>query len=268
LSNVNPLQGVCVVLTRAPGNSAELFARLKSLGAVAMERPLIETKPLLKDFVAKSLSAQDDYGGVIVTSANAVRQAFVICQNYNTPWVLGNLRWYCIGKATAHAAETLGIAPIVFENVRNGQEFAKALARYFQGRVPGKLVFLHGQKADLSFVDVLQSAGIDAFPMLVYETFDALIDIHELHRLQRDGFVIYVFYSPSAIKSLIRQWPDFSLSRTNQTFVVAIGQTTSGACRRLGVLVDKVAVTPTSDALVDAIIGTVVQQKMNLDGGK
>jgi uroporphyrinogen-III synthase len=251
------LQGVSVVLTRSPGKSRELTFILESLGARVVEKPLIDIWPICEDETLRSLSLPNLYDGVIVTSANAVHSAFTICQNSNQPLRFESLTWYCIGKGTAKAATGHGIKPIVFENVRNGQDFVNALIHHLRGSLPCKLAFLHGQKADLSHIRLFQSVGVTVHPIVVYNTVDARVDIEELYSMQQSGIVVYVFFSPSAVQSLIRQWPDFNENRTYRTFVVTIGQTTCRASKDLHVVVDKVAAKPTSTDVADAIVAAV-----------
>lgn len=257
----NVLQGVSVVLTRSPGKSKELTFILESLGARVIEKPLIDISPICEGETLRSLSYPNQYDGVIVTSANAVHSAFTICQNSNQPWCFGNMTWYCIGKGTAKAAAGHGIKPIVFGNVRNGQDFVNALIHHLQGSLPCKLAFLHGQKADLSHIQLLQSVGVTVHPIVVYYTRDARVDVEELHSMQQNGIVVYVFFSPSAVQSLIRQWPGFSENRTYRTFVVTIGQTTCRASQDQHVVVDKVAAKPTSKDVADAIVAAVRHEK-------
>ncbi len=260
---MNPLHGVEVVLTRPLGRSAELKAMLEHQGARVVERPLIQICTRYEPSIANALLRTNQYEAVIATSANAVRSAWSICKTTDTASGIWKADWYCIGRGTAKAARSLGLSPILFESIKNGQEFASALVEKFGHEMHRCFVFIHGQRADMSFIHVLQTAGLSVDSIVVYDTLNANVNILEMESLQLEGTVVYVFYSPSAVESLIAQWPDFSESRTYQTLVVTIGQTTSMVCEHHGILVNGIAKMPTDKDVADTILSVVRSESKN-----
>src|SRR5207244_2196640 len=65
-----PLQGRSVVVTRARAQASELAARLRTLGAEAIEAPAIRIQPRESEELDRALEGIEDYSLVCLTSPN------------------------------------------------------------------------------------------------------------------------------------------------------------------------------------------------------
>lgn len=111
-----------VILRPEPGASATL-ARAEAIGLEAVAIPLFEVAAV--DWVAPDAA---DYDALLLTSANAVRHAGIQLA------ALSTLPAYCVGAATAAAAQEAGLGV-----AETGRGNAADLAE----RMPGELRFLH-----------------------------------------------------------------------------------------------------------------------------
>ncbi len=111
-----------VILRPEPGASATL-ARAEAAGVEAVAIPLFEVAGV--DWVAPDAA---EYDALLLTSANAVRHGGIQLAS------LSNLPAYCVGAATAAAAEAAGLG-IADTGTGNAADLAE--------RLPEKLRFLH-----------------------------------------------------------------------------------------------------------------------------
>ncbi len=257
MSKQLPLKNVQVVSTRPFGRSSGLRVLVEEHGGRLLERPIIQTLPRMDAETEESINGLISKT-VIVTSANAIRSIRLLSESTGVQWPLQGTTWYCISHSTAKVASENGISPIVFEHVKTGQEFAIALAPHLRNKASHQIVFLRGQKADSALVHGLESFGIQIEQRIVYDTVDVQIDVAELRTLNKSNTVVYALFSPSAVESLLIQWPDFNQCRTNRTFVVTIGETTAAACRSCQIHVDGVANRPTEIDLANKIQEVVI----------
>lgn len=103
-----------VILRPEPGASATL-ARAEASGIEAVAIPLFEVTPV--EWIAPNAA---DYDALLLTSANAVRHAGIQLSSLST------LPAYCVGAATAAAAEAAGLA-IAATGKGNAAELARHL---------------------------------------------------------------------------------------------------------------------------------------------
>ncbi len=260
-----PLYAVQVVSTRPAGKSDHLISQVERLGGTVLVRPTIQVIPRNIHEIAKRISHVTSETALVLTSANAIWSAQSICSANGVPWPPETQMCYCIGRRTGNVAARALLSPIVFDNVKTGREFAMSLIAHIGKNSTGtqKLLFLRGQKSNPAMVERLVSSGIQVDELIVYDTVDARVDRTELSTLNPSGFVVYVFFSPSAVESFISQWPNFAADRSGRTFVVTIGQTTTAACESLSIQVDGTAILPTDEAVVDKIQEVVSQSTKN-----
>lgn len=144
-----------VILRPEPGASATL-ARAEAAGVEAVAIPLFEITPI--NWVAPDAA---DYDALLLTSANAVRHGAIQLSS------LAGLPAYCVGEATAGAAQQAGLGIA---------DTGKGNAADLAGRLPKDLRFLHltgrSHRAIPSVVEiaVYDSVAIDPPPSL-----DALV---------------------------------------------------------------------------------------------
>src|SRR5262249_53163651 len=103
-----PLFGKRIVVTRAKEQADALAARLRALGADAIEVPTIEIRPAA-DFgpLDRAIANLQSYDWLIFTSANGVRFFVDRLDRSNADWRALQARICAIGPATRAAVEAL-----------------------------------------------------------------------------------------------------------------------------------------------------------------
>ena len=144
-----------VILRPEPGASATL-ARAEAAGVDAVAIPLFEVTPI--DWIAPDAA---EYDALLLTSANAVRLGGIQLGS------LSNLPAYCVGAATAAAAEAAGLGIA---------DTGKGNAADLAGRLPQELRFLHlTGRSHRTIPAVTQIAVYDSVAIDPPPSLDALI---------------------------------------------------------------------------------------------
>jgi uroporphyrinogen-III synthase len=247
VSSAGSLRGALVCLTRPTGTNESLNRLAKSTGAKTVEMPLIEIRPSPSADLAALLKQLADYDGVVVTSANAVKAAcdFAVSQGID----LGQATpWYAIGARTGRVIEDRHLKPVCLD-ASKAEDFAVKLAAKL-GSKPQRLLFLHGAKARTVVPQALRHEGHHVDAVACYDTVDCPIQADAWRKMAGAKTVFIPLFSPSAAKSLVRQWPT---SAAAPIHVIAIGATTMSACAGLGLRVEATAERPTAASVMEAI---------------
>src|ERR1700687_4641890 len=140
MSPGRPLDGKCIVITRAVEQSRELKERLEMLGARVLLLPAVSfSNPTDTIELDRAIGSLETYDWLLFTSANAARFFAGRCRKLGRkPEGSTRLRCAAVGPATASAATAEG-----FTIDYVAQEFlGEALARELGGSLAGKRVLL------------------------------------------------------------------------------------------------------------------------------
>ena len=129
MSDLKPLTGRRIVVTRPAGQSADWRARLEALGAQVIELPLIQvSKDVNLDTLAEVLTEFGSYEWIIFTSANGVKYFFEeFIRVHADLRALGLIRIAVVGEATATAVRELHLRVDLQPGKSSGEELAKTL---------------------------------------------------------------------------------------------------------------------------------------------
>ena len=247
-----PLAGQRIVVTRAQEQAGHLAARLRSLGADAIELPAIEILPA-EDYAGLDAAVANlkSYDWLIFTSANGVR--FFLERLDRSPRDIRAIRGRvaAIGPATKTALEQLHL-----KVDRMGAEFvAEGLLEAFDGEtLSGARILLpraavardtlpEGLRKRGARVDVVTAYRTAAPANLVARARDLLAGQH------RPDWI--TFTSSSTVQHLVAAAGVGSLEGIR---VASIGPVTSASARKLGIAVEVEAATFDEDGLVEAIL--------------
>ncbi len=243
-----PLFGQRIVVTRARGQAEALSARLRALGAEAIEVPTIEILPALDyEPLDRAIANLRDYDWLIFTSANGVRFFVEHLDRSAVDLRALRARICAIGPATRAAVEALHLKVDVM-----GEEYVAEglLAALTEHDLTGRRILLPRA-----------AVARDLVPLELARR-GAQVDVVEAYRTT----------APAAGFHLDEKadWITFTSSSTVQNFVVmagaealddvkvaSIGPVTSKTARSLGIEVTVEASVFTVDGLVDAILGAV-----------
>ena len=243
-----PLTGVTVAVTRARAQASGLAARLRGLGAAAVEAPAIRIREL-----PGPAPELERYDLVCLTSPNGVRLLFErLYRAGRDARAFGAARVAAIGPGTAAALREYGlIADIVPERF-----IAEGLVDALAGLPVTRALVARAAEARDVLPDALRARGAEVDVMALYET------VAEPLSERRRGEVAtadYVTFTSSSTVRYFFEAMDGGLPERMR--LVSIGPVTSQALRERGLEPDVEAVRHDIDGLVEAIVEDVVNHQ-------
>jgi uroporphyrinogen-III synthase len=255
MSPGRPLDGKCVVITRAVEQSRELRECLEELGARVLLLPAVSffgpSDTMHLDHVIASLESFD---WVFFTSANAVLFFTDRCHKVGRDVRAGKgPRCAAVGPATAGAAARAGFAVDYV-----AQEFqGVALARELGASLEGKHVLLpHSDRAGRDLPNALKGAGAEVTEAIVYHTGGiGPTEAGVLEAVREARVDVVSFFSPSAVENLRTELGAEVVSRLGErAALAAVGPVTAAALRKAGLPVAIEASEATAESMVTAIV--------------
>ncbi|MCL6446420.1 MAG: uroporphyrinogen-III synthase, partial [Alicyclobacillus sp.] len=223
-------------------------------GGTPLVAPLIDTRWRFTPECEAAVRRWSDYDVVVFTSANAVRALERVAKHYELPWPVGNPVCYVIGPATAGAAAEAGLSPISIPDVRTQREFSAALKNLLADGRRRSVLCPVGNLAETALADELRDAGHAVTVCTCYDTVDCPIELSAWRDMFKHPYVALLFYSPSAVASLLRQWPDAAAEFPDTGLVVCIGKTTAQAARKAFA---RVVAADRPDGVVDTLCDVI-----------
>ena len=160
-----------ILTTRPARDAAEDMAYLEERGGHAISSPMLEIKSL-----SPKLPDPGGFDSVVLTSRHAAAALA------GSP--VQNLDCYCVGEATAAAAEAAG-----FSRVVSGPGDGQGLAKLIGGRSdkpPRRVLWAAGRDIGFDMAAALEPFGIEVFQIAVYEAAkvsdfppDALVSVRD-----------------------------------------------------------------------------------------
>jgi len=255
-----PLSGKRIVVTRAKGQADALSARLRALGADAIEMPTIEIRPAA-DYgpLDRALAEIDAYDWLIFTSANGVRYFLERLDRSAVDLRALRARICAIGPATRAAVEALHLKTDLM-----GKEYvAEGLLDAFRPYdLSGRRVLLPRAAVARDLVPVelaRRGARVD-----VVEAYRTVVPDGAAERARE---IFGAARKPDAIaftsSSTVRNFVDVAGAAALQGVkAVSIGPVTTQTARALGIEPAAAARVFTIDGLVEAMLGAL---RVNLD---
>jgi len=205
-------------------------------------RPFIHVEGVDVAEVRKQKINLANYTAVILTSRNAVDHYFRIAEEMRFE-VPNDMKYFCTSEAIAYYLQKY----VVYR--KRKIYFGKAM---FQDLIP--LIKKHKQEKFLlpssdilkpQVPKLLKEGKINYTRAILYNTVSS--DLSDLSEITYD---VLVFFSPSGIKSLLENFPDF---KQNETRIAAFGNTTQKAVEDAGLVNNIKAPTPKAPSMTMAI---------------
>lgn len=243
-----PLAGRRIVVTRAAEQSGGFAARLRALGAEAIELPTIEIRPAADPAPLEAAMARlEQYDWLIFTSANGVR---FFVERLKAPAKSLRARLCAIGPATRRALEELGLKVDIMPR----EYVAESLVEAFAGQdLAGRRMLLPRAAAARDVVPLALAARgavvdvVEAYRTAVPE--DAARRAREIFGTVKPDWI--AFTSSSTAKNFLAAAGGAALTGVR---VASIGPVTSQTLRENGIAVDVEAEVFTTDGLIAALI--------------
>jgi len=183
-----------------------------------------------------------DYSAVIFTSRNAIDHFFRIC-NEGRIEVPATMKYFCISEQTANYLQKYIVIRKrkIFAGTKTATELIELMRKHKKEK------FLY-PCSDVRKNDIPEFADTEEFQFTeatMYQTVSA--DLSDLENVFYD---IIAFFSPSGIKSLYDNFPDFE---QNSTRLAAFGPTTAKAVTDAGLFLDIQAPLPNAPSMTGAL---------------
>jgi uroporphyrinogen III methyltransferase/synthase len=249
-----PLAGVTVAVTRARAQASGLAARLRELGARAVEAPAIRIAPL--DGPPPKL---EDYDLVCLTSPNGVRLLFErLAAVGRDARALAGATVAAIGPGTAAALRAHGVIADVVPERFIAEGLVEALAEV---PVTRALVARAAEARDV-LPDALRGRGAEVDVLALYETVAEPLTDAERESVAGADYV--TFTSSSTVRFFFDAIGD---GLTERTRMASIGPVTSDALRERGHEPDVEATRHDIDGLIEALMADVAGERRPGAGG-
>lgn len=248
-----PLFGQRVLVTRTRVQASILSARLRAMGAEAIELPTIcivppdDWGPLDSAIVGLS-----GYDWIVFTSVNGVRFFWErLAFAGKDARCLSGAKLAVIGPATADELKAHGLRPDLVP-----QDYVAEATAAEMGAVAGQRVLLPcADIARPALAGLLRQAGAEAVEITAYRTLRPEIEGSELRDLLSRATAA-TFTSSSTVRNLAAMAQEAELNLTHaleKATIACIGPITAQTARELDLPVHVVAETYTIDGLVEAL---------------
>jgi len=204
-----------ILLTRPLEDSGEMILKFKSLGHQVSHLPLINISKINYEKINFS-----DYGGIIFTSANAVK--FLDVKKIDK-----NLLCFCVGNATEKKARAVGFQNVI--SAEGNVENLKELILQNFDQKDGKMIYISGEIISVDLDQQLLKEGYNIKRIINYRTIHNENFNEEFVKQLKLNMpdVVYVYSQNSALSFLkfIKLYQSESLWMN--TNLMCIGEKTS-----------------------------------------
>lgn len=228
--------------SRPADENSPYFELAKKYNIKVDFRPFIQVDGVsFKEFRKQKINILD-YSAVIFTSRNAIDHFFRICTEGRIE-VPATMKYFCISEQTANYLQKYIVIRKrkIFAGTKTAVELIELMRKHKKEK------FLY-PCSDVRKNDIPEFADTEEFQFTeatMYQTVSA--DLSDLEDVYYD---IIAFFSPSGIKSLYDNFPDYV---QNSTRLAAFGPTTAKAVTDAGLFLDIQAPLPNAPSMTGAL---------------
>ncbi|MBC7892331.1 MAG: uroporphyrinogen-III synthase [Sphingobacteriaceae bacterium] len=234
---------ILVTQARPTDEKSPYFELARHYGITIDFRPFIEVRGIsYKDFRAKQRITILDHTAIIFTSRNAVDHFFRVCKEAKIE-MPPEMKYFCITEQTANYLQKYIV--IRKRKIFTGTKTAAELLDLIKKHKTEKFLFPCSDKRRNDIPEFMGTNDLHLTEAVMYETVSA--DLSDLEEVFYD---ILAFFSPSGIKSLFENFPDF---KQNKTRIAAFGPTTAKAVTDAGLILDIEAPLPNAPSMTGAL---------------
>ena len=236
---------VKTILVSQPEPSSEKspYNRLQNKHKLTIDfRPFIHVEGVDAKEVRQQKIDFKNYNNVILTSRNAVDHFFRLCKDMRFS-VPDSTKYFCLSEAVAFYLQKY----VVYRKrkIYVGKGKIRDLEGVLKKFEKETFLFPTSNMLKKDVPDFLSSINLKWTRAVLYRT--VVSDLSDLRNVYYD---ILVFFSPSGIESLFKNFPDF---KQNKTRISAYGNSTIKAAEDAGLVVQIKAPTPKSPSMTMAI---------------
>ena len=226
-----------------PSNEKSPYARLKEKYKLKIDfRPFIHVEGMTAKDVRQQKINFSDFNNIILTSKNSVDHFFRLAQEmrYKVP---DSTKYFCQSEAIGFYLQKY----VVYRKrkIYVGDRDFKSLESIFQKFENESFLIPTSDILNSQISIFLDSININWTRAQLYKT--VVSDLSDLRDVYYD---ILVFFSPSGIESLFKNFPDF---KQNKTRIAIYGDATDKAASEAKLRIDIKAPTPDTPSMTMAI---------------
>ena len=205
-------------------------------------RPFIHVEGVSSKEVRTQKVDLTNYTAIILTSRNSVDHFFRIAEDLRFK-VPDSMKYFCQSEAVAYYLQKYVVyrKRKIYVGKRTFTELSPLIKKY----KTESFLLPTSDKLKAEVPTVLNDLGVSWKQATFYKT--VVSDLSDLRNVYYD---ILVFFSPSGIKSLLENFPDF---KQNETRIAVFGNTTIEAAAQNGLRVDIQAPTPETPSMSMAL---------------
>ena len=248
------IRTVLVSQPRPATEKSPYFDLAKKLNLKIDFRSFIHVEAIsAKDFRKTKINIRD-HTAVIFTSRTAIDNYFRICEELRMP-IQDDMKYFCISESTAYYLQKYITyrKRKVFYGERKFDDLLELLKKYKSEDFLVPLSDKHKPEIPAK----LEKQKFKFTKAVLYKT--VMSDLSDLENVYYD---ILVFFSPSGVQSLFKNFPGFV---QNTTKIAAFGPSTSKAVKDMGLRLDIQAPTPQSPSMTMALDNFI--RKFNKQNG-
>lgn len=183
-----------------------------------------------------------DHTAIILTSRNAVDHFFNMAKELRVS-IPDSMKYFCMSEAIAFYLQKY----VVYRKrkIFHGQQRFQDLMPLIKKHKKEKFLLPCSSIHKLEIPKLLEENKIDYSKAVFYKTVAS--DLSDLAKINYD---MLVFFSPSGIESLLKNFPDF---KQNETKIAVFGPTTAKAAEESGLRIDVHAPTQNAPSMTMAI---------------
>ncbi|NHF58675.1 uroporphyrinogen-III synthase [Flavobacteriaceae bacterium TP-CH-4] len=219
------------------------YARLIDKEKVKVDfRPFIHVEGVDAKEVRQQKIDLNNYTAIILTSRNAVNHYFRLAEEmrYKVP---DTMKYFCQSEAVAYYLQKY----VVYRKrkIYVGKMNFTDMVPMFKKYKDEKFLLPSSDSLKPIVPETLDKMGVDWTRGIFYKT--VISDLSDLRDVYYD---ILVFFSPSGIESLLKNFPDFE---QNDTRIAVFGNSTVTAATEAGLRIDIQAPTPETPSMTMAL---------------
>lgn len=205
-------------------------------------RPFIQVEPVsAKDFRSQKVSILD-HTAVVFTSRTAIDNYFRIAQELRLT-IPDAMKYFCISEAAAFYLQKYIVyrKRKIFNSNGKFPDLVEVMLKHKEEKFLVPLSDIHKPQIP----ELLDSSGFNYSKAIMYRTVSS--DLSDLADVNYD---ILVFFSPSGIASLLKNFPGFS---QNETKIASFGSSTAKAVQEAGLRLDIQVPNPKAPSMAMAL---------------
>jgi uroporphyrinogen-III synthase len=213
-------------------------------------RPFIQVEPVSAQEFRQNRISLLEHSAVIFTSRNAVDHYFRIAEEMRVN-VPESMKYFCVSESTAYYLQKYVIyrKRKIFHGKQRFDDLLDVIKKHKNETYLFPCSDIHNDRV----TDKLSNLDVKFSKAILYRTVAA--DLSDLENVYYD---MLVFFSPSGIESLFKNFPDF---KQNNTRIAVFGPTTKKAVEDHNLRMDVYAPQPKSPSMSMAIENYILEHK-------